>query len=128
MVLSEIDMLLRDESGVGIACLQYSWVPEGRRRSVGVPVGEMQSTARDEVDVELNVSFVEVYVLNVPDGSIGHWQFPDVAAGRRIVRASVVLSDVTWDGTPRTVTGTAYFSDGSEAASTRELEAGVFRQ
>jgi hypothetical protein len=46
------------------ACLEYSWIPEGIRHHIELMPGEHEGHETDSVSAGVNVSKVQVYVLN----------------------------------------------------------------
>jgi hypothetical protein len=60
----------------GPACLEYSWVPEGHRRTILLKPGEQVKSNNDLVASDLHPSHVQVYVLTNDRHSTEDWQFP----------------------------------------------------
>lgn len=61
------------------ACLEYSWVPEGKRRVIQLHPGDRTGTQTDSVADDLHPSHVQVYTLN-SNNRVGltMWQFPTI--------------------------------------------------
>jgi hypothetical protein len=61
----------------GPACLEYSWVPEGKRHTILLPPGQQEGSATDSIPDDLDPSQVQVYRLtNNEKVSLDMWQFP----------------------------------------------------
>ena len=61
----------------GPACLEYSYVPEGKRRTIQLRPGQQEAIQDDTVPDDLKPSHVQVYTLTNNDAvSLGMWQFP----------------------------------------------------
>lgn len=61
----------------GPACLEYSYVPEGKRRTILLKPGEQEAIQTDTVSDDLNPSHVQVYTLtNNGVVSLSMLQFP----------------------------------------------------
>ena len=66
----------RDEYA-GPACLEYSYVPEGKRRTILLRAGQQEHIQIDTVPDDLEASHVQVYTLTNNDAvSLAMWQFP----------------------------------------------------
>jgi hypothetical protein len=66
----------RDEF-TGPACLEYSYVPEGKRRTIQLRPGQQEVIQTDTVPDDLKASQVQVYTLTNNDiVSLAMWQFP----------------------------------------------------
>jgi hypothetical protein len=66
----------RDDS-VDRACLEYSYVPEGKRRTLLLKPGQQEAIQTDTVPDDLEPSQVQVYTLtNNGAVSLDMWQFP----------------------------------------------------
>jgi len=104
-----------DYSGRG--CLEYSWVPEGTRRTIILAPGQAEHTQVDTVPDNLKISQVQVYVLNNGELSTEMWQFPPGPPyAHPVATASVrVLA--------REAVGTVQYTDGTQAADTTHLDA-----
>lgn len=99
----------------GPACLEYSWVPEGKRRTVKLLPGRKEGTGLEPTSKE--ASHVQVYTLS-NNGQVGleRWQFPPGGPhSSRVVGATVGLK-----GTE--VTGTVYYEDGTTASDKHTLK------
>jgi len=104
-----------DYSGRG--CLEYSWVPEGKRRIIILGPGQAEHTQADTVPDNLKISQVQVYVLSNDELSTEMWQFPPGPPHTHpVTTASVsVLA--------KEAVGTVQYTDGTQAADTRHLDA-----
>jgi hypothetical protein len=61
----------------GPACLEYSYVPEGKRRTILLRPGQQEAIQTDTVSDDLKPSHVQVYTLmNNGVVSVAMWQFP----------------------------------------------------
>ena len=73
----KITMVFWRDDYVGPACLEYSWVPEGKRHTIQLAPGQQQGSQTDSIPDDLNPSQVQVYRLNNNDLiSAEMWQFP----------------------------------------------------
>lgn len=73
----QVTMIYRREYAVSTACLEYSWVPEGKRHVIMLAPGQKEGTRTDTIDDTLKPSHVQVYRLdNNKQVSIQMWQFP----------------------------------------------------
>ena len=100
------------------ACLEYSWVPEGRRRVILLPRGQQEGNRTDPIAGDLNPSHVQVYSLTNGMYSTEGWQFPPGPPhATPVVRAQVEVFEKEME-----VVGTVYYADGSTASQTQKLE------
>lgn len=60
----------------GPARLEYSPVPEGRRRTILLKPGEQSGSSPDQISQGVHPSHVQVYVLTNDGHSLEDWQFP----------------------------------------------------
>ena len=51
----------------GPACLEYSYVPEGKRRTIQLRAGQQEAVQIDTVPDDLKASSVQVYTLTNND-------------------------------------------------------------
>jgi hypothetical protein len=73
--MAQITMDFWRDDYTGPACLEYSYVPEGKRRTIRLRAGQQQATQTDTVPDDQ--SQVEVFVLtNNETVSLVKWQFP----------------------------------------------------
>jgi hypothetical protein len=104
-----------DYSGRG--CLEYSWVPEGKRRIIILEPGQAQHTQIDTVPDNLKISQVQVYVLNNGELSTATWQFPPGPPyAHPVATASVSVM-------AKEAVGSVQYTDGTKAEDTRHLDA-----
>jgi hypothetical protein len=87
----EIRMKLWRDDYTGPACLEYSWVPEGKRHVIRLAAGEQTRTVVDTIGDTTDPSHVQVYCLvNNKKVSTANWQFPPgPPASSPVVAASV---------------------------------------
>jgi hypothetical protein len=107
-----------DASGQG--CLEYSWVPEGKRRVIILPPGTASGSQKDAISSTLNPSHVEVYRLdNNGSASTEKWQFPPGPPHTSpIDEATIVVSSAAM-----TADGTVVYTDGKTNGDKRILDA-----
>jgi hypothetical protein len=61
------------------AILEYSWIPQGMRRSISLQVGEGQKCQTDSLPTGENYAQVQVYQVSsggLPLVGLDNWQFP----------------------------------------------------
>jgi hypothetical protein len=103
----------------GPGCLEYSWVPEGRRHYINLLPGIQQGSSTDTIDDTLNPSNVQVYVAtNNGEVSIEMWQFPSVAT-KTIPIVSALVS--LFEGA-RLIVGTAFYADDTVTSELAKLD------
>jgi hypothetical protein len=103
----------------GRACLEYSWVPEGRRHTIQLGPGQPEATATDTVPDDLRISNVQVYTLDANQRvSTSRWQFPALHLGSRNMVSAAVEVFVQ----RAMVVGTAIYDDGSREKDERPLD------
>ena len=108
-------MVFWRDSDAGPACLEYSWVPEGKRKLIRLPRQRDEDSRTDPVSE--TISRVQVYRLVCNDVGTDNWQFPaGPPRNSRIVYAAIQV----FEDRGRVV-GTAYFADGSSATDSRPL-------
>src|SRR5690349_21406541 len=94
------------------ACLEYSYVPEGKRRTLLLKAGQQEAVQTDTIPEDLKPSHVQVYTLtNNGEISLDMWQFPpgpphdlpvvgaqvSVLQERMVAAGAVTYSDATVD-------------------------------
>lgn len=106
------------ENPTGPACLEYSWVPEGKRRDILLNPGMREGSSSDSISATLNPSHVQVYVLvNNFNESTEMWQFPPGPPySSPIVSASVEVY------TGLKAVGKVTYADGTTASDTHMLD------
>jgi hypothetical protein len=73
----KITMTFWRDDYTGPACLEYSWVPEGKRHTIQLKPGQQEGSETDSISDDLNPSHVQVYRLtNNEMVSVDMWQFP----------------------------------------------------
>ncbi len=103
----------------GPACLEYSWVPEGKRRNIQLEPGQQKGTNKDEVDDGLDPSHVQVYVATNNEAvSIANWQFPEGKPGP----APIMTARVEVHQEQLEIIGAVIYEDGSNAKSKATLD------
>jgi hypothetical protein len=107
----QAEMTYRRDVYNGHACLEYSWVPEGRRHTILLEPGQQEGRRSDPVSGDEGPSHVQVYVLTNELHSTGGWQFPPGPPHPTpVVTALVVVSEENMDAK-----GTVYYADGSKS-------------
>ena len=75
--MAEITMDFWRDDYTGPACMEYSYVPQGERRTLQLPPGQQGIVRKDTVPDDLEPSHVQIYVLtNNEMASLEMWQFP----------------------------------------------------
>jgi len=75
--MAKITMDFWRDNYAGPACLEYSYVPEGKRRTILLRAGQQEAIQTDTVPDDLKASHVQVYTLtNNGVVSLSMWQFP----------------------------------------------------
>jgi hypothetical protein len=99
--MAKITMDFWRDDHTGPACLEYSYVPEGKRRIIQLRPGQQEAIQADTVPDDLKPSHVQVYTLTNNDTvSLDMWQFPpgprcrDRGPGERAPKAN----GSRWDG------------------------------
>lgn len=103
----------------GPACLEYSWVPQGIRRTIYLEPGQQYDTRTDDVPDDLDATLVQVYRLNNNDAvSTEMWNFvlpppppPTLSA------ASVEVFQHN-----KYAVGTVHYANGTTATDNRPLD------
>jgi hypothetical protein len=104
--------ILRDNVTEG-GCIEFSWVPTGKRIPIVLPAGQRQGTSVVTTDEATNV---QVYVLTQGRKSLASWQFPAVGK-KQLVSASIAVREAQ-----NVVDAVAFYEDGSHEAFSRKLE------
>ncbi len=111
-----LTMTFRRADYRGAACLEYSWVPEGKRRTLILAPGVRELANADSVSGA--ASHVQVYVLNNNNrASTEMWQFPP--GPPRPHELTAALIDVR---APLEAIGTAFYAGGPSASDVRQLD------
>jgi hypothetical protein len=114
----QIEMTYWRDVYSGSACLEYSWVPEGRRRTILLEKGQQEGRRSDPISSDLNPSHVQVYSLTNDLYSTSGWQFPPGPPhATPVVRALVQVFEQNME-----VVGTVYYADGSIATQKQKLD------
>ncbi len=99
----------------GSACLEYSWVPTGRRMQLQLPHGQHVASRVDQVDTDI----AELQVYSLVDGNLGItsiWYLPSLPSPpRSIAFATIYVSRGQ-------VVGTEQFTDGTIVQDRRLLQ------
>lgn len=75
--MAEITMDFWRDDYADAACLEYSYVPEGKRRAILLKAGQQEAIRTDVVPDDLKPTHVQVYALtNNGMVSLDMWQFP----------------------------------------------------
>ena len=103
------------------ACLEYSWVPQGKRHTILLLPGEKKKSQTDEI-AESKPSRVQIYSLSNNDqAGLKMWQFPPGPPhATPVVRAAVEVNN-------KEVVGTVYYQDGSSASDKHQLDVGAIK-
>jgi hypothetical protein len=101
----------------GAACLEYSWVPQGKRHTIQLLPGKKEDTQTDSVSADTNPSHVQMYSLsNNQKVGLKMWQFPPgPPRSTPVIRATIEVTD-------KEVVGTVYYLDGSSASDKHQLD------
>jgi hypothetical protein len=92
---TQITMTFSRDRYDGPAALQYSWVPEGKRRTILLDAGQQSYTQTDTVDDDIYPTQVQVYCLNNEDAvSTTMWQFPSGPPHGVIAGAVIAVSEI----------------------------------
>jgi hypothetical protein len=115
----QITMKFRRDDDHGPACLEYSWVPEGKRHTILLKPGQADGSRTDLISDDLNPSFAQVYSLSNGVCSTEGWQFPPGSPYSAPVDGAGV--DVCQQ--EMQVIGAVRYEDGTTARGTQPLEA-----
>jgi hypothetical protein len=108
-------MVFWRDTDIGPACLEYSWIPQGTRRVIRLPLGQDEGGRTDPTDSD--TSQVQVYRLVCNRVGADTWQFPPGPHSSRIVYATIQVFE-----SRKYAVGTAAFADGSSATDFRPLK------
>ncbi len=110
--MAKITMDFWRDDYIDRACLEYSYVPEGKRRTLLLKAGQQETVQTDTIPDDLKPSHVQVYTLtNNGEVSLDMWQFPpgpphdlpvvgaqvSVLEARMVAAGAVTYSDATVD-------------------------------
>ncbi len=110
--MAKITMDFWRDDYVDRACFEYSYVPEGKRRTLLLKAGQQEAVQTDTIPDDLKPSHVQVYTLtNNGEVSLDMWQFPpgpphdlplvgaqvSVLQERMLAAGAVTYSDATVD-------------------------------
>ena len=116
--MASLKMTFRRDVDHGPACLEYSWVPEGKRRSIHLRPVETYGSQTDTVPDALNPSHVQVYALNNNrQASTPGWQYPIGPPHGTPIQSAVTE---VFQSRGEAV-GTTYYKDGKSANGTQKL-------
>jgi hypothetical protein len=114
----QIEMIYERDIYNEPACLEYSWVPQGKRLNILLAPGQQQGNRVDPISAELKPSHVQVYVLTNDVHSTEGWQFPPgPPQATPVVSARIQVFEQKME-----VLGTVYFADGSTLSQTHTLQ------
>ena len=117
--MAKITMDFWRDDYTGPACLEYSYVPEGKRRTILLPAGQQKVTQTDTVPDTLKASQVQVYTLtNNGKVSLAMWQFPPGPA----YHLPVVAAEVSVLEARMVAAGVVIYSDATVASGAAPLE------
>jgi len=96
--------------------LEYSWVPEGKRRTIDLAPGEQEGSRSDPGPTD--ASHVQVYRLSNGRLAIQDWQFPPGPPYKSPVIAAIVqVIERTMEAV-----GIVHYADGTNATDRRPLK------
>jgi hypothetical protein len=104
--------LLRDDDHLP-ACIEYSWVPTGKRHPIQLAPGQSQDSQSYDYQSATNV---QIYVATIGDESIANWQIP-IRGEKQILHAVIALSVRA-----RRLFGTVFYEDGTSFQDQIELQ------
>ena len=112
-------MKFRRDKFTGPACLEYSWVPEGKRHVILLRPGQQEGSRTDQIPDTLKPSHVQVYRLdNNKEVSAEQWQFPPGPPHPApVASASVEVHQLQMEAV-----GTVYYTDGTIATGKHPLD------
>ena len=99
--MAKITMDFWRDDHTGPACLEYSYVPEGKRRTIQLRPGQQEAIQDDTVPDELKPSHVQVYTLTNNDTvslAISAWFAICLARDRRPGERAPKANGSRWDG------------------------------
>jgi hypothetical protein len=102
----------RDDPGAP-ACLEYSWVPIGKRIPLLLPHDQNVVSHLDQVDTDIS----QVQVYRLVDGNVGTdtWYLSPAEKNKSIVYATIYVARGQ-------VVATQYFADGTSVTDARLLK------
>jgi hypothetical protein len=103
------------------ACVEYSYVPQGQRRTIQLNTGQQQAIQTDTLPDEVEPSHVQVYVLTNNDMvSVAMWQFPPGPPyGQPVTGAQVTIVQARM-----IAVGAVTYADGTVNTGSVPLDAG----
>ena len=108
--------ILRDNFVRERGCVEFSWVPTGKRLNIILPPGQQQGSNSVTTNSATNV---QIYVLTQETKSLESWQFPPV--GQKQIAAAVI--SVREAQAPHgLVEAVVFYEDGSSENFRKELE------
>lgn len=115
----QITMTFRRDDSSGPGCLEYSYVPEGKRHLIRLGPGQKEGKSIDSIPEGLKPSHVQVYRLdNNLKVSTEMWQFPPGPPhATPIAEAGVVVEQLR-----RLALGYVKYEDGSTASDSHPLD------
>jgi hypothetical protein len=103
--------------GPGPACLEYSYIPSGQRRSIQLLGGDHTATRVDSLNSTETYSLVQVYTVQT-EGLGASWDnFPAPPAPKPSL--TTVIFQIRYAG--REVIGSVYYADGTSDSGTAPL-------
>ncbi len=107
-------MVFKRDLYKGKGCLEYSWVPEGKRRVITLNPDIKEGVGEGPTSNE--ASHVQVYALTNGLYGLKEWQFPKGSpTSSQVVSAMVELKELE-------AIGTVFYADGSSATDKRGLQ------
>jgi len=97
-------------------CLEYSWVPEGKRRVIVLNPGTPQHVQTDTLPDDVVATHVQVYVLNNGRAGTVNWQFPPGPP-----RPGLIVDALVDVYAPAKARGTVYYAGGATVSDDRPL-------
>jgi len=99
------------------ACLEYSYIPSGKRRSLQLSQGQHAITRVDQLEPEEIYSLVQVYSVQTEQSGASWNCFPSTGARN----SPLVVVIFRLHHANREVVATAYYEDGTDYSETSEL-------
>jgi hypothetical protein len=113
----QVSMVFWRDVCVLSACLEYSWVPEGKRHVIQLGPNQSEDSTTDSITIPDDISYVEVYRLMSNGVGTDSWQFPPGQPHT----SPVIYSAIEVFEERMEVVGTAHYADGSHVSGTRML-------
>jgi hypothetical protein len=114
--VAQLTMVFWRDADKEPACLEYSWVPEGKRHVIRLTPGLQEDSRTDPIPMD-EISHVQVYRLTSDAVGIDSWQFPPGPPhSAPVIYAAVEVFEKRME-----VVGTVHYSDGSSASDRRLL-------